>query len=148
MHKFFKTVLVSALLIIPTIISISAQVNNVETSEISGTVIKVEDYYLTIKDNNDEIKQIEVPGNIRVTRDGQDSRREDIKIDDEVTILTTSDNDLIEVQVTSSTVKDISENLIPIILVTLLVLGLLYWLYRKSNKGQIITATENIKETD
>lgn len=123
----------------------NSQVEDVNTSQITGEVLKInqenEQTRLTIKSNN-ETKEITVPSGISVKKNTFETQIGEIKPGDIVTITTTQQDQVLGVSATSGGLADFGRWGIPTALLgALALIGLILYIQR-SNKGRIKTTTD------
>ncbi len=118
-------------------------VQNVQSQNFSGEVIKIENRTLSVK-TSDETKQITVPNSIQIKRNALNATFENIKVNDLVSVSQTTDGEVLSISVTPSTVKNTAKIAVPIaILAIFLILAIIYFL-RKRNSAFIKTSIEKI----
>ena len=105
--------------------------------------IKVQGKTITINTNNG-VKKITVPEGIKITKNSGQATANEINPRDMVTV-TTNNGEVLSIDATSGQLIDTGKMLIPIVIGAILLLGLLYYLWRKSQQGHIKTDVKNIK---
>lgn len=121
-------------------VDVKAQVNEVETQETDGTLLKREGKSLFIE-TNDGTKQVTAPENINVTRNGSSVPLEEMEAGDEVEFKTDATGNLLEISSTSSTIMGLSRGTV-MALGGILLIGIVgYFLFRGSQKAHIKTAS-------
>lgn len=126
------------LLPVPTYAQNSPQ--NINTTQITGEVVKVDQTSLTIQ-NSSGVKEYTIPGNVSITRDSFGSSLQDLRPHDRVTLTVDDNGDVISGSATSGPLMDVSKWIIPAGLFTLAVLSLLLYLTRRGQKEFIRTST-------
>jgi multidrug efflux pump subunit AcrA (membrane-fusion protein) len=126
----------------PTVV-VTQEVQNVNTKEYNGTVTRIEGRTLTV-DTNDGVKSINVPENVQIRKNGNEAQLEDIKVNDKISFAQSDNGDVISISATSGEVFDFAKYAIPIGVTALILLGLLYYLFKKSSRGRIRTSTEQV----
>lgn len=122
----------------------TSTVTNLETREVTGEVVKSRNNQITV-DTGDETVEIRLFDNIKITRDGQDVEPSDIQTGDHVkAVIDTNSNQAISVEATSDHIAGIQQWIIPAILAALILIGLIYWLLRRTNRQHIKTTTTNM----
>ncbi len=116
---------------------------NVQATKIDGEVLKVQGKTITINTNNG-VKKITVPEGIKITKNSGQATANEINPRDMVTV-TTNNGEVLSIDATSGQLIDTGKMLIPIVIGAILLLGLLYYLWRKSQQGHIKTDVKNIK---
>lgn len=116
---------------------------NIQASKIYGEVLKVEGKTITINTNS-SVKKITVPEGIKVTKNTGQANSNEINPRDMVTV-TTSNGEVLSIEATSSQLIDTGKMLIPIVIGAIILLGLLFYWWRKSQQGHIKTDIKNIK---
>lgn len=119
--------------------SMSAAGTNVQTNKITGEVLKIDGNRLTVKTDT-ETREFLVPNNIKITRDTNDVKLEEIKPEDRVTLTQDSFGQLLAVEIISEETQDLLKYLIPLTILLLVALGLIWYFVQKNNKGKIKTA--------
>lgn len=129
----------------PTTRQTTPSITSIQTTDISGEVIKVSDSAITIKTSNDT-KEIPLSSNIKITRDGNDAQVADIQPGDQAKVtIEGADNAAIVLDATSKQVGNLQQWLLPAIVVGVILLGLIYWLIKKSSTKHIKTTTTNMQ---
>lgn len=116
---------------------------NIQTTQTSGEVLKIEGKTITINTSSG-VKKITVPEGIKVTKNSGQATANEINPRDMVTV-TTNNGEVLSIDATSGQLIDTGKMLIPIVIGAILLLGLLYYLWRKSQRGHIKTDVKNIK---
>ena len=114
-------------------------VTDVQTTEFTGRVTKIDNRTLTVVSGN-TTKQVDVPTSIKITKNNATAQFSDIKVDDQVT-LKLNGNEVVEINDLSQNLADISQLIVPAIIVVLILLILGYFLMRSMNKPKIKTTT-------
>jgi hypothetical protein len=121
----------------------SSDVTSIDKVEYSGEVTKIDGRTLTI-DTSAGTKQVTVPDNLQVKKNGYDSKLEEIKVNDKVAFAQSSGGELLSLSATSAEVTDFSKRAIPFVIGGLVLLGLIFYLLAQRNKGHIKTTTEKV----
>lgn len=123
----------------------TSQVQDVSKQEFSGEVTKIDGRKLTIN-TSDGTKEITVPDNLQIKKNGFDSKFEEIKVNDKVSFAQNPNGELLSISATSAEASDFSKRVLPFVIGGLIILGLLFYLLSQRSKGHVKTTTENIKE--
>lgn len=115
-----------------------------ETREISGEVLQLQNQTLTIK-TDDGVSQIPINDNITISRDARDAQVQDLEPGDNVTITQTITGQVLGVESTSQTSQDVMQTALPLIGLVLLIGALALYAYKKANKGFIKTNTTRLQ---
>jgi hypothetical protein len=119
------------------------QVVTLQTSDFTGRVIKILNNVITV-DANNSIKEITLPGNVRITRNGLTAEIKDIQVGDQVTVTTDNTNNVLKVDVQAQAILEASTMLIVIIPVLLLLAIFVYIYNRNRNQAHIKTAPAQV----
>jgi hypothetical protein len=118
----------------------SPEVTNVQPTQTTGEVVRRENNVLTVKTGN-EVKQISIPDNVKVTRNTFGGNIADIKPNDEVTI-TEANGMVLSVEATSGKLFDFGKWLIPMLVLGLIAVLALWFILKRANKSHIKTTME------
>lgn len=119
-------------------------ITSVETSEISGEVVKSENSTITIKTSSNTV-EVPLSSNIKITRDGEVVGATSIKAGDKVTAtIDSSTNQALVLEATAGETAKQQQYVLPAILGALLLLGLIFWLVKKSQRQRIKTTQTNL----
>lgn len=122
----------------------TVQVTSVDKKEYSGEITKIENRTLTVN-TSDGTKQINIPANIQIKKDGADSTFDSIKVNDKVTFAQSNSGELLSVSITSSEVSNVEKIALPVAIALILILGTIFYLIRKNRRGNIKTSTEQVR---
>lgn len=110
----------------------------VESSRIAGQIIRVEDNTLTVN-TRDGVKQINVPENIKITKNGTTAPLSDLETGDGVVITRTDGGEVLSVDTLSGTALDISKWVLPVGLGVLVLAILVFLVWVRMKKDYIKT---------
>jgi hypothetical protein len=134
----------SILSINPQLLQAQQSPQQLETTQISGEVMKIENDTITIQSDNG-MQQMQISNNINITRNGMGAQVQDLKPGDNITVTQTTAGVVLGVESTSQTVEDIMQMAIPIIIGLILLAIVATIAYKKSNKGFIKTSPTRLK---
>jgi hypothetical protein len=116
----------------------TAEVQNIPTQEISGTILRIEGQTLSV-DSEDGVRTVTVNDNVSINRNGTQATFSELEVNDDVEIVQTQTGELLSVAATSSEVGTATQLAIPLLLVGLAVIGAFLFLRRKMNAQHIKT---------
>jgi uncharacterized membrane protein len=119
------------------------QTQNVSTSTFSGEITKIDNNKVFVS-TDDGVKEITIPGNIKITRNSIESKLADLKTRDQVTVTQSTKGEVLSVDATAGNLVDGAKISLPVIIGILVLLGLLYYFWKKSQQGHIKTEVRNI----
>ena len=126
------------------VITAPSLVTTLRTSEINGDITKVDGGKITILDGSGKAYEYTLNDSIRITRDTNIAKSNDIKVGDKVKIIIDADkNSLIGLEATNGQVFDIAKFGIPLIVLAVVVVGLIIYIINKSKEGKILTASDS-----
>lgn len=122
------------------VVSTSPQVQNLQTSEIKGKVVKTSGNTISVEQDDKNLKDITIPDGAKITRDNKDATVQDIKTDDNVVATVDQNMQVVKIDITSSTVSKLSAFAIPGLIIGIILVGLIIYFINKSKQGHIVTA--------
>jgi hypothetical protein len=130
----------------PSITAVNTPVaQNVPNETIVGIVLKNSDGNLVIQTVDKGIKSLNIPQNVKVTRDSIGSSVNNIQPNDQVNVTTDNSGSILSVDATSNTLISIQRFLLPILALLLILLGLILTSVKRRQQGLIKTKTFNYK---
>ena len=129
----------------PSTNSVTTQntVTTVRTSEINGDITKVDGGKITILDGAGKAYEYTLNDSIKITRDTNIAKSNDIRVGDKVKVVIDTDkNSLIGLEATNGQVFDMAKYGIPLIILAVLAVGLIIYMINRSKKGKILTASD------
>jgi hypothetical protein len=125
----------------PTLQASPSPVKDVETTKISGQVIRISNRTLTIQ-AQDGVKEVNIPQNIRITRNGISANFDGIKTGDLVEVTVSDKGQVLSIDAISREVVDWSRWIIPAVIIGLVLVLLALYLWERSRRGHIKTTSE------
>lgn len=123
--------------------SINTTQTQIRTNEISGDITKIDGGKITVLDTAGKAYEYSLNDSIKITRDTNIVKSNDIKVGDKVKIIIDADkNTLIRLEAISGQVIDIAKYTIPAVILGIVVVVLIVYAINKSNKGKILTSTD------
>lgn len=106
----------------------SGQIQEVTTDRLAGQIIKVENGTITVN-TRDGVKQVNVPNNVSVTKNGNSVSTKELQAGDGVVVTRSTNGEVLSIDALSSTALDVSKWILPIGLgvIVLAILALLAW---------------------
>lgn len=126
-----------------TRIPTTQEVTEVRTEEYTGRITRIENRSL-ILDTQSGSRSVNVPQNLRITKDNNSSNFESLAVNDEVTVKVDQSGQVLDLFATSASAADTSKLLVPGLVLLLLGLLAAYILARRANKGHIKTTTTQV----
>jgi hypothetical protein len=126
-----------------TLTSTPSVVTTLQETVFEGEVVRVDGDKISVK-GDAETKDFPVGSGIKITRDGSTTPLADIKPADKVKVTTDNNGQVLTLEATSAERSQWQKMAIPLILGGLLLLGLLWWLFRRSQTGHIRTTPTNL----
>jgi hypothetical protein len=114
------------------------QVENIQSQQIAGEVLKKENSTLFVQTENG-VKQFKIPTDIVIKKNTMDGSFADIRPNDQVNITYTQQGQVLSVDATANEVFDFAKYAIPGGILALITLIVLYSAYKKNNAGHIKT---------
>ena len=115
----------------------------IRTNEISGDITKIDSGKITVLDTTGKAYEYSLNDSIKITRDTNIVKSNDIKVGDKVKIIIDADkNTLIGLEAISGQVIDTAKFAIPAVILGIVVLVLIVYTINKTNKGKILTPTD------
>jgi hypothetical protein len=140
LSAFARPVLIAAQTTTP-ITTEESEVQDIATTEISGDVLKIEGRMLYIQTNNG-VKQVEVPDNIVIVKNGNEVGFNEIGTNDNVVVTQTQEGTVLSVEVSEGGILNFSDPVIKWVVIAaaaLILIGLLWWFISRANKPHIKT---------
>jgi hypothetical protein len=127
--------------ITPTISEPTPTAAEIQTSSFSGVVEKINGDTVVVNTNGN-FREVVVPGNVNVTKNGTGSSVNQIEPGDRITVTENSNGGVVSVDVVSGQLVDTVSVGLPIIIGILLLLAIIYFWWRKSQEGHIKTSSK------
>ena len=122
-----------------------AQTQTVTEQTFSGDVLKLDNNKLTVK-SDAETKEFILGANYKVTRDGSASEANAIKPGDTIKVTSNgTTGEVLALDTTSPSAANATKIAVPAIIGVVVLLGLLYYLFRKKGARQIKTSTTKLQ---
>jgi hypothetical protein len=115
------------------------QVENVSTTTIKGQITRKDANQLTIK-TDEGVKQVTIPANISIYRNGNATNFDNLKVNDHVSITYDAGGQLVRTEATSESVVVSSQRMLIGIGILAIALVVGYTLWKKSKQPHIKTA--------
>ena len=125
----------------------SNPVTPVRTSEINGDLTKIDGGKITVLDSSGKAYEYSLNDSIKITRDTNIVKSNDIKVGDKVKIIIDTDkNTLIGLEAISGQIFDFAKYAIPAVILGIVVIALIIYAINKSNQGKIMIPTDSANQ--
>lgn len=144
MKKIIKTTLFIFIFLISTLgvtSSSQAQDNStIQSTQIEGEILRIDDYRLIIETPNKEIKELTVPTGVRIKKNTHDSEYKSLQPGDKVLLTQNSNGEVISLEATAAPLVDSGNIILPVLLL-LLPLSILALILKMKSQRNFITTS-------
>lgn len=112
---------------------------NIQTTQIQGEILRIDDHRIIIETPNQEIKELTVPSGVKIEKNNVDSAYNNLSPGDNITLTQNSNGEVIAVKASSPPLFNLENIALPLLLLLIPLSVLILALKTKPQKNYIRT---------